>query len=284
MATWNVSMGGPTVTVEAPNWLGALGAALPRLGVPTGALARLVCSLGADGAAQAVDPQTGARISVTPVVQAAPPPLVMPMSALASMYATVEPSPAPEVTLDSLDLDFAEEATPSAPVAPRARPLEDRMFVVFDRCAEIAAASSVAEACQTALTLASDLVPADAGAVLVRTRGGDALKFTAAFGPRANRIVETTIPIDQGIAGFSHNFGMGLVIEDAHRDARHYARVDRSSGYRTRSILAVPLKGDGMSWGCMELLNPPENFDAEDLEVTQLVAGSLAAWLQQALG
>ncbi len=289
MATWNVSMSSGSVDVEAPNWLGALGLALPRLGVPNGALARLVCSLAADGSAVATDPQTGARIQVTPKAQvvAPPPMLVMPMSSMAGMYATVAPPP---VEAPSLDLgpeleDYADEPTPMVAAIPRARPLEDRMFLVFDRCGDIAAATNISAACTTALTILGDLVPADSGAVLVRTRAGDQLKFAAAFGPRANRVVDTNIPVDQGIAGFSHNFGMALVIEDVHRDPRHNQRVDRASGYRTQAILAVPLKAsDGASLGCMELLNPPEKFDAEDLEVAQAVAGSLAAWLEPALG
>ena len=287
MATWNVSMSSGSVEVEAPNWLGALGLALPRLGVPSGALARLVCSLAADGSALATDPQTGARIQVTPVVRvAAPPPmLVMPMSSMAGMYATVAPAETPPPDLGPELEDYADEPTPTAAPVPRTRPLEDRMFLVFDRCGDIAAATNVQAACRVALTILSDLVPADAGAVLVRTRAGDQLKFAAAFGPRADRVMDTNIPVDQGIAGFSHNFGMALVIEDAHRDPRHNQRVDRASGYRTQAILAVPLKGsNGASLGCMELLNPPETFDAEDLEVAQAVAGSLAAWLEPALG
>lgn len=293
MATWNVSMAAGSVEVDAANWLGALGSALPRLGVPSGALARLVCSLGADGSAVATDPQTGARIQVTPVRRAAPPPpaLVMPMSSMASLYATVEPAapvstPSLELELDpEPEEDFADEPTPAAPPIPRARPLEDRMFLVFDRCGEIAGAANVQTACTTALAILGDLVPADAGAVLVRTRAGDALRFMAASGPRANRVMDTNVPVDQGIAGFCHNFGMAIVVEDVRRDPRHNQRVDRASGYRTQAILAVPLKDSaGASWGCMELLNPPERFDGEDLEVAQVVAGSLGAWLQQALG
>ncbi len=288
MATWNVSTASRSVEVESPNWLGALGLGLPRLGVPNGTLARLVCRLGRDGTAEATDPQTGSIVRVSPVarVQAPPPAFVMPASSMAGLYAAAEPAAEPEPELDlEPEEDYADEPTPVAAAVPRARPLEDRMFLVFDRCADIAAATTIQTACSTALTILSDLVPADAGAVLVRTRAGDALRFTAAFGPRANRIMDTLVPVDQGIAGFSHNFCMGLVIEDVHRDPRHNARVDRSSGYRTRALLAVPVKAsDGASLGCMELLNPPERFDGEDLEVAQAIAGSLGVWLEQALG
>ena len=290
MASCTVSSGSRSVEVEAANWLGALGVALPQLGLSSGALGRLVCTIAPDGTADATDPITNTRLRVAPMKTAvAPPTFAMPMSSLAGLYAAVPPAPGLEVEIDDADvaeeLDEDEVTPPMARPAPqKAKPLEDRMFIVFDRCGDIAAASNVQGACSTALTILSDLVPADAGAVLVKSRGGESLRFAAAFGPRANRVVDTNIPVDQGIAGFSHNFGMGLVVEDVRRDARHYARVDRSSGYRTQSVLAVPLKVDAQSWGCMELLNHPEAFGGDDLEVAQVVAGSLAAWLQQAMG
>jgi len=71
------------------------------------------------------------------------------------------------------------------------------------------------------------------------------------------KLVGTHIPVDQGIAGFAHTFGVAVIVEDARRDARHYKAVDRSTGYRTEAVLAVPIKAPGgASMGCMELLNP----------------------------
>lgn len=302
MAGYVVSGEGGEVRVEATNWLGALGLALPRLGLSAGALGRLVCSVGADGSADAYDPLTSTRVRVSPVVLAPPPAFEMPVAGFAmssplietSLDETLElPSGAEDEAADNAQREVeaidAARAGDDFAFPPRNGAAEeqgdDRMAVVFDRCGVIAAASDVRSACAAALTVLAELIPADAGAVLVRTRSGTSLRFIAAFGPKAMKVVDTAIPVDQGIAGFSHGFRMGVIVEDVRHDDRHYVRVDRASGYRTNSLLAVPLlTADQVSAGCMELLNSPAGFAPEDLEVAGVVARSLGEWLAPALG
>ena len=308
MAGYVVTGEGGEVRVEASNWLGALGLALPMLGLSAGALGRLVCSVAADGSADAHDPLTNTRVRVAPVVVPPPPSFDMP----AAGFEMRPPSPVIETSLDEtleLPAGAEDEAADNAqreveeideawfktrddphdyPFPLRggdAADIDDRMTVVFERCEVIAAASDVRSACAAALTVLAELIPADAGAVLVRTRSGSSLRFIAAFGPKAMKVVDTAIPVDQGIAGFCHGFRMGVVVEDVSHDDRHYARVDRASGYRTNSLLAVPLlSADQVCAGCMELLNSPAGFQAADLEVASVVARSLAEWLAPALG
>lgn len=374
MGAWKVSTRDSSVEVEAPNWLMALGMAVTELGLGSGALGRLVCTVNVDGTASALDPSSGIRFEVGPVDVDAPPPLLaMPGSSFASQLASVvippsarqvapvmppaladpstlspesaptapplaasrPPPPPPVTTLTpaaappratappvSLDvvpppLAASSSGAPPRPVYSDAEteppPIElhdddlidlfepdtddiprpsggpadaaDRMFVVFDRCGDISAARDTRTACRTALTLLGDLVTADAGAVLVRSRSGNALSFTAAFGPRASRVIDTSIPVDQGIAGFVHGFGLPLVVDDVRQEPRFLRAVDKQSGYRTRSVLAVPVtSSNGASLGCMELLNAPAGFADEDIELAKIVAGSLGSWLEQALG
>jgi GAF domain-containing protein len=293
MAQWSVSSGERSVGVDAPNWLGALGSSLPMLGLSQGALGRLVCSMGDDGGAEAYDPVTGVRLRVLPGLPkpSVPPPPPLHHADIASAdagrfdggfdvgFADID---VPEAALAALGGAFGEEL--SAAPNDWGRPsVSERMELVFERCAEISAASDVRGACESALRILNALVPADAGAVLVATRGGEFLRFAAAHGPSARRVIDTAIPVDQGIAGFTHGFGMGVIVDDARRDERHYRRIDKATGYSTRAVLSVPVRGsDGASLGCMELLNPPSGFQADDLEVAQGVASALGAWLQGA--
>ncbi|MFZ5477779.1 MAG: GAF domain-containing protein [Myxococcota bacterium] len=267
MATWIVRAGARSVSVESSNWLGALGLALPSLGLSAGALGRLVCSVRPEGGAEAFDPVAGVRVLVSPAVPQAPPPaLDMPSASFAPSLAPFED--------DTIETGEDEEPPAPSPATPA------RMEAVFDRCAEIAAAADGPTACDTALRVLASFVPADAGAVLVRTRGGNHLRFAAASGPSAQKLVGTYIPVDQGIAGFAHGFEMSVIVDDARRDSRHYRKVDRDTGYRTEAVLAVPIKAPtGASMGCLELLNPPVAFDASDLEVAEAVGAALGAWL-----
>ncbi len=261
MASWNVSTSEKSVSVEAGNWLGALSSALPQLGLSQGALGRLVCSVLDNGGAEALDPVSGVKVRITPA-------------------AAGETASSSDVfKADAVMTELASEPVVRTP-APTSAESIDRMEVLFDRCAEISEARAVRGACQNALKVLHDLVPADAGAVLLATPTGEQLRFEAAAGPSGARIVDTSIPAREGFAGFSHTLCMGLVIEDAVRDDRHYSKVDNATGYRTKSILSVPIKTpDGGSFGCMQLLNPPQRFSNEDFTVAETVSNALGAWL-----
>ena len=288
---WLVLCGETRAEVRADNWLGALALALPELGLDLGVMARLVCATEADGSATARDARAGLEIRVTPVGAAAPPSFTMPESSFASINIPFARIPAPAVEATPVDEEPTLSKRPTSaptveiegpgaflavPPPAAAVPFDDRMEELFLRLGEINEAATTKEACSSALRLAGELVTAEAGALLIRTRAGDGLRFRAAFGPAAAALLDTTIPLDRGIAGFVVQIGVGVAIGDAHRDDRHYSRVDKSTGYTTRELLAVPVRAeDGGIYGVLELINPPRPFTSDDLELASRVAVSL---------
>ncbi len=311
---WRITFGDQSTEVLADNWLSALAQALPSIGLDLGAMARLVCATEADGSATARDPRAGIEIRIQPLGQPVPPSFEMPESSFASInvpFARVpvpEPPPAPVVrpapvpapaeppTLVPLpsplaaaperelartvELDGPGHQLHPAPPRPEV-PFDDRLEELFLRLGEINDAANLRDACAAALRIANELIPAESGALLVRTRAGDALRFRAAFGPAATTVLDTTIPLDRGIAGFVFQLGVGVSIGDAHRDSRHYSRVDRSTGYTTRALLAAPVRAEtGGVYGVLELINPPRAFTADDLELGTRVAVTLGNYFQ----
>jgi len=89
----------------------------------------------------------------------------------------------------------------------------------------------------------------------------------------------------QGIAGWVLEHGQSLLIPDAYADARFYRGADKTSGFRTRSILCAPLKRGEAITGVLQVLNPTEKdaFEAEDLEgfeaYSDLIATAIAKLL-----
>ena len=64
------------------------------------------------------------------------------------------------------------------------------------------------------------------------------------------------IPEGEGIAGYVAQSGETLNIPDAYNDPRFNSAVDKQTGYRTRSILCVPIKNnDGTIMGCTQMIN-----------------------------
>ena len=92
------------------------------------------------------------------------------------------------------------------------------------------------------------------------------------------------IPMGQGIAGFVAKTGSAVNIRDAYRDTRFTQDLDRITGYQTRSVLAVPLKGrDGRAVGVFEVLNKSKGaFTDEDEGLLRILATMAASFIENA--
>ncbi len=289
---WQVTFGTGSTIVDAENWLGALALALPDLGMDLGAMGRLVCTPAEDGSATARDPRSGGVLRIVPLVSEAPPAFSMPESSFAGVnvpHLRVVPAsedPREVVQSDSETGMFSVAAAPveAAPVEVERPPqvdLVDRLEDLFLLLAEVSEAPTANRACASALRIASELVAADAGAVLIKTSRGDGLRFRAAMGPASKSLLDTMMPLDRGIAGFVFQIGLALTIADARRDDRHYSRLDKQTGYITRSVLAAPVRADqGGVYGVLELMNPPRPFTDDDLELCTRVAATLGEYFR----
>ena len=92
------------------------------------------------------------------------------------------------------------------------------------------------------------------------------------------------IPVGQGIAGFVARTGSAVNIRDAYKDTRFAQDLDRITGYQTRSVLAVPLRGrDGKALGVFEVLNKSRgSFNEEDEGLLRILATMAATFIENA--
>ncbi len=81
-------------------------------------------------------------------------------------------------------------------------------------------------------------------------------------------LVEIRLPVGKGIAGFVAATGDTINIPDAYADSRFNPEIDRTTGYRTKTILCMPMKNkDGKIIGVFQLLNKNDGtFTNEDEE------------------
>jgi putative methionine-R-sulfoxide reductase with GAF domain len=78
---------------------------------------------------------------------------------------------------------------------------------------------------------------------------------------------EVRIPLGSGIAGAVAQGREAIRIDDAYSDPRFNSEVDRQTGFRTRSILCLPVKNmDGQVFAVAQLLNRKDGqpFDQAD--------------------
>ena len=82
-----------------------------------------------------------------------------------------------------------------------------------------------------------------------------------------DEVGEVRIPVGSGIAGAAAQTGQTIRIDDAYADPRFNPDVDKQSGYRTRSILSLPVKDrSGHVFAVAQLLNRRDGkpFDDSD--------------------
>src|SRR4051794_6330831 len=95
---------------------------------------------------------------------------------------------------------------------------------------------------------------------------------------------EIRFPMHQGIAGHVATTGQTQNIADAYEDARFNKAIDMQTGYRTRTILCMPLhKADGTIVGVMQCLNKADGmFIAEDEDLLGALCSQAAIALDNA--
>jgi adenylate cyclase len=101
---------------------------------------------------------------------------------------------------------------------------------------------------------------------------------------QGSELGEIRIPSSSGIAGATYNSGQAEIVDDAYADPRFNPEVDQHTGYRTRSLMCVPLqRQDGTLIGVFEILNKRQkSFDAADLALVNAIGAQAAAALEHA--
>jgi putative ABC transport system ATP-binding protein len=97
------------------------------------------------------------------------------------------------------------------------------------------------------------------------------------------RPLEIRVPIGAGIAGHVAATGETLNVTDAYAEPRFNPEVDRRTGYRTRSVLCVPITDTaGRTFAVAQLLNKADGqaFGPEDERRFREFAGSIGVILE----
>jgi transcriptional regulator with GAF, ATPase, and Fis domain len=131
------------------------------------------------------------------------------------------------------------------------------------------------------LHVAGDALGSDEASVLVRDGNKGGLKFLAAIGEVADKLMKVRIPPGKGIAGFVFASGQPVAIADVAQEETFYAEVDRATGYSTQTILATPLRVEGETVGVLEFVNrlgdpPYQPFTPEEMDKAAHFADAIA--------
>lgn len=94
--------------------------------------------------------------------------------------------------------------------------------------------------------------------------------------------LEIRLPTTRGVIGFVARTGRPLRLRDAYNDPRFDPSTDERTGYRTKSILCVPVvDAGGTVLGAIQLINKVSGaFSEEDEEMAKGFCADIAGILQ----
>lgn len=134
-----------------------------------------------------------------------------------------------------------------------------------------------------AIEAAAELVDAEAGSLLLIDSEKGELFFEVATGEKGEKVREVRLRMGEGIAGWVAERGESVIVHDVENDPRFFKGVDEKSKFKTRSLIAVPVKTKERIIGVLEAINKRNGrFDTEDKEILQAFANQVAIAIENA--
>ncbi len=137
---------------------------------------------------------------------------------------------------------------------------------------------------QAVMELATKVVRAEASSLLLLDAATNELYFDVALGSAKDAVKQIRLKVGEGIAGWVANERRPLIVNDVSQDKRFSGKADKSTSFKTKSILAVPLLAKGRLVGVVEALNKEMNgiFSDQDREAFEVFASQAAVAIENA--
>lgn len=111
----------------------------------------------------------------------------------------------------------------------------------------------------------------------------DHLEFAVAFDIDVAQLKKFRLKMGQGISGAVAALGKPIVENDASGSSYFHPEIDSATGFRTRSVLCVPMISQGKVIGVIEVLNKLDgNFTEGDKDLLQSIATSVSIAMENA--
>lgn len=116
------------------------------------------------------------------------------------------------------------------------------------------------------LKIAMEQVKSEAGSFLEVDHQNQCLFFRAAAGRSSEGLLNFTVPLGQGIAGFVCETQQPMALSSIDDSSVYLRSISNAVGFETKNMVAYPIVIRGVTFGCLELLNrlgEPQYTDAD---------------------
>ena len=142
---------------------------------------------------------------------------------------------------------------------------------------------SADQALTTVIAIIKEKMQVETGTILLWEPETQAIVFAKLMEGDPNQFSTLRLHKGEGVVGWVIEQSQSALVPDVSVDPRWLSKVDRVTGFITRSILCVPLIAQDQVIGAIELLNKfPGTFDERDLELLESIAAPLAIAIQNA--
>lgn len=131
---------------------------------------------------------------------------------------------------------------------------------------------------------ATELTDTQEASILLVDPSTGELRFEAASNLTRAEMEAIPVPLVGSLAGWVVTHGEPVLVEDARSDARWFARVDKTTQFITRNLLAVPMNLHNKPIGVVEAINKQDDhsWTQEDVDTLSALADQAAIAVQNA--
>ena len=134
------------------------------------------------------------------------------------------------------------------------------------------------------ISAAIELTESETSSILLIDPATGELRFEFAPNITSDQADEILVPLEGSIAGWVATHGEPRVIQDVTQEPSFFKSVDEALEFRTRNILAVPMRTHNKVIGVLEAVNKRDGqpYDSEDIKTLVTLAGQAAIAIENA--
>ena len=129
----------------------------------------------------------------------------------------------------------------------------------------------------------NDILEVEAGSILLLDEEANELYFKITLRGENKQVTSFRLKRDEGIAGWVVINNQPTISNNAQSDKRFFRSIDQAIGFKTHTVLCVPLVVKGKAMGVVEVINKRSGpFDNDDMELLVSMAASVGIALENA--
>ena len=159
----------------------------------------------------------------------------------------------------------------------------DSYLRLIDIARDLASTLDLDELLDRIVKAAADITIAEAASILLYDNTARQLYFQVATNIDEPTMRGLVVPIDGSIAGWIVTHQKTVLIDDVHKDERHFGHIEDTTGFPTKSLLGIPLITKNKVVGVLEALNKKDgNFTVGDESLLSVLGAQAAVAIENA--